>query len=516
MVLTSPRSLHIQLNYMHGMSHPKTLDCWPTLPVVIQYGGSPALDPPAPEDEDNITVALKQSGRVSSIRLTTTISLLEKISTISEPFLELEEFVLLSQENAQLTLPSTFRWGPRLRTLHFTRITFPTLPQLLLSSGNLVDLQLHEVLDHWHNSPANLVNALSVMTQLQSLSLHFSSTANYITSPLSFGERIILPALTRLNYRGINAYLEGLVARIDAPGLEEIEITFFNKRIIGASKLSEFVDRIEEMQKPHCRADILSSESAISISLTQPGALTYLKVQVLCGTLSGQVYSMAQICSHFSTFVFRVEDLHINLLPSSSRQDVVDRGRWLDLLGSFTGVKWFHLTGSLSTVIVLALQPSERRRGTGVLPALHKLCIPEPEPHDSALWEAVVSLVHSCRLSGRFLAVEHCRTGTMRVQRQYYKLTCLSRTIFSARRDGDSLRGRPTEDLSSLPRYLPTILADAHARVPKLATNRVDITSESTSSTILSARKARLKDPRLLADPASRRTVRRIFESRSS
>ena len=92
------------------------------------------LDPPAPEDEDNIIAALKQSDRVSSISLTVTSSLLEKLSTISEPFSELEELVLLSQDNLQLTLPSAFRWGPRLRTLHSTRIAFPSLPQLLSPS----------------------------------------------------------------------------------------------------------------------------------------------------------------------------------------------------------------------------------------------------------------------------------------------------------------------------------------------------------------------------------------------
>ena len=72
------------------------------------YGGVPNLNPPAPSDDDNIITALKQSGRVSSIGLTVTSSLLGKLSAISEPLLELEEFVLLSQDNVQQTFPSTF------------------------------------------------------------------------------------------------------------------------------------------------------------------------------------------------------------------------------------------------------------------------------------------------------------------------------------------------------------------------------------------------------------------------
>jgi hypothetical protein len=424
---------------MHGTSFLKTLNYWPTLPIVVSFGGTPGLDHPAPEDEDNITAALKQSSRVRSISLTVRSSLLGKFSVIDRPFSELEELVLLSRDGVRLTLPNTFRWGTRLRTLHFTRIALSTLPRLLLSSRSLVDLQLHEVPHPWHVSPATFVNALSGMVQLQSLSLHFLSTANHILSPLPSGDRIILPVLTRFNFRGINAYLEGLVGRIDAPGLKDIEITFFYKRILDVSKLSEFIDRIE-MQKPHRRADILSSESAISISLTQPGALTGLKVQVLCETLSGQVYSMAQICSHFSAFIFGVEDLRIDLMRPPRRQDGVDGGQWLDLMDSFTGAKWFYLAGSLSKNVVLALQPSERWRKT-VLPVLHKLRI-RPGPYDASLRKAVVSFVYSRRLFGCFLEAEYeptvnelLGTGTIRAFRYRHTLTRLSRSFFSAGSD---------------------------------------------------------------------------------
>ncbi len=399
-VFASQRPLHLRLFCTHGTPVLKTLDRWPTLPIVVNYGGSPALDPPAPEDEDNNTAALKQSGRVTSISLTVTSSLLEKFSTIRGPFTKLEDLVLLSRDSVQLTLPSTFRCGPRLRSLHLTRIAFPALTRLLYSSRNLVDLQLHEVLN---TSPATLVDALSRMAQLQSLSLHFPSTANHIVFPSPSGERIILPALTHLNLRGIDAYSEGLVARIDAPRLGDIEITFFNKRIFDVSKLREFIDRIG-MQKSHRRADIISSDRAISTSLTQPGTPTCLKLQVLCKTLRSQPFCMAQICSHFSAFLFRVEDLRISTVRPLSVQDGGNRGQWMELIRRFRGAKWFHVAGDHSTDVVRALQLSDERRGT-VLPALHKLCIREPEPRYAPLREAVVPFMHSCWLSGRFIVV---------------------------------------------------------------------------------------------------------------
>jgi hypothetical protein len=392
---------------MHGTSVLKALDYWLALPIVVDFGESSALDPPDPEDEANIIAALKQSGRVTSISLTATRSLLEKFSGIEGPFLKLEDLVLLSRDSMQLTLPSTFRCGPRLRSLHLTRIAFPALTRLLYSSKNLVDLRLHEVFNTWHISPATLANALSRMAQLQSLSLHFPPPANCIAFPFMSGDRIVLPALTRLNLRGIDAYSEGLVAIIDAPRLRNIEITFFDKHILDVPKLREFIDRIE-VQKSHRQAEIISCERVISISLTQPGAPSCLKLQVFCNMLRSQPFFMAQICSHFSASLFRVEDLRISSARPSVEQDSGNRGQWLGIIRRFGGTKWFHLAGELSMEIMRALQLSEARR-EAALPALHKLCIWEPEPPHTPLRGAVVSFMHSCRLSGRCIAVEYER-----------------------------------------------------------------------------------------------------------
>ena len=151
----------------------KGIDCWPPFPLVVSYGGSPMLDPPAPEDEENIKAALKHSDRVHSISLTVTKSLLANLSTISETCSRLEELILLSRETLQLTLISAFRWDQRLRTLKLTRIAIPTLPQLLSLSTGLVDLRLHEIPRVGYFPPGAFADALSGMTQLETLSFHF-------------------------------------------------------------------------------------------------------------------------------------------------------------------------------------------------------------------------------------------------------------------------------------------------------------------------------------------------------
>ena len=65
---------------------------------------------------------------------------------------------------------------------------------------------------------------------------------------------------------------------------------------------------------------------------------------------------MSRICLHFSAFLLNVEDLRISATRPSSQENSLCSERWLELLNSFTGVKWFHLDGNHSTNIVRALQ----------------------------------------------------------------------------------------------------------------------------------------------------------------
>ncbi|KAH9068251.1 hypothetical protein EDB83DRAFT_2593538 [Lactarius deliciosus] len=388
----SQRTLRLRLFYTHGtpVFRLKVLDYWPTLPIVVQYGGSLALSPPAPEDEDNIMAALKQSDRVNSINLTVTSSLLENLSAIERPFSQLEDLVLLFRDGVRRTLPRAFRWGPRLRCLHSTRVAFPALLHLLYSSRNLVDLQLHEVVHPLHFSPEALTDTLSGMIQLRSLSLHLLTTVKYTALDLPHppsGER--------------------LVARIDAPRLGDIEVTLFNLFIFDPSKLGEFIDRIETQKSP-LRANTLSSKRTISISITQPEAHARLKLEVSCKPLTRQLSHMAQICNGLSAFL--LGHLRISATRPPRRQDKSDLDEWAGLIFP-KGAKWVHVAGDHLAHIMRALQLSHK-----LLPALHKLCMAKPGPCHAPLMEAVVSFVASRRLSGHSMAVEYeqpCRISEL-------------------------------------------------------------------------------------------------------
>ena len=404
-IFSSPLGLNIRLYCTYGTPVSKSLDYWPaSLPITVEYGGSPGLDPPAPEDDDNITAALKQSGRVSSISLTITRSLLEKLSAISEPFSELEEMTVLTRDNIQLILPSTFRWGPRLTTLHSTAVAFPSCPQLLSPCQDLVDLQLHEIPIAGYFSPEEFANALSGMTQLRTVSFHFLSfprRRSFISLPPPPGERILLPALTRLKYRGISKYLDTLAARIDAPRLGDVDIAFFSQPTMDASQLGRFIELIG-LQAPLGRADAEISAHAISISFTNASTSSPLRLQIPCKQLDWQLSCMAQVCDQFSPFLFRVEVLGIDTTQSSSGQDDMAGEQWLELVRSFDGVRDFRVADKLTTEILCALGRADGGDTIQpVLPALRHLRLENPMGMNEPSWDALLSFINSRSLSGR-------------------------------------------------------------------------------------------------------------------
>jgi hypothetical protein len=407
-ISTSPLGLNIRLYCTHGKPVLKALDYWPALPIIVQYGGFPNLDPPASEEDDNIISALKQSGRVRSISLTVASSLLEKLSAISEPFSELEELALLSRHNMQLTLPSTFRWGPPLRSLHSTRIAFPLFPHLLSQCQDLVDLHLHEIPSTGYVSPEAFANGLSGNTRLRSLSLHFLSfppRRTFLGLPPQPGGRIVLSALTRLKYRGTSKYLDSFVARIDAPGLGDIDITLFSQPTIDVSELGRFMERIE-MQRLVSQANIELSARAISIRFTPPIAPTRFNLQIPCKQLDWQVSSMVQVCNQFSPFLFRVKDLGISSPPSllpSGRYNI-DGTQWPELIRAFAGAEAFHVAGEWVADILCALLPVGEVHSTDstVLPALRKLQVEAKTwAKNEPSWGTLLSFITSRSISGR-------------------------------------------------------------------------------------------------------------------
>ncbi|KAH9059951.1 hypothetical protein EDB87DRAFT_1619400 [Lactarius vividus] len=319
----------------------------------------------------------------------------------------------------RLALPSTFRWGPRLRTLQSTRVAFPSFPQLLSASHDLVDLQLHEIPSDGHFSPEAFTHALSGMSQLRTLSLCFLSLPprrNYLILPPPSEERVALPALTSLKYRGTSKYLDSLVARIDAPGLGDIDVTLFSQPTMDASQLGRFIHRTE-MQASLNQAEVQISGCAISISFTGSSTSTPLRLQISCKQLDWQLSSMAQICNQFSPFLFRVKTLGINTTEPPSGQDDVGGEQWLGLFRSFGNSKYFRVGGVHVSDILYALHSTDGGRTSDghatdgdtpdtIVPVLPALRILRVRPIDGPFWGVAQEFLTSRRFSGRPVALQ--------------------------------------------------------------------------------------------------------------
>ncbi|KAH8986491.1 hypothetical protein EDB92DRAFT_1818303 [Lactarius akahatsu] len=296
------------------------------------------------------TISWPHSSTLIALGPSASPSLLEKLYTVVGPFSELEDLVLLSQDKNGQMLPSTFRWGSHLRSLHVTGVAFPSLPQLLPS------IQIHGIPSFGYFSPEAFANALENMTQLQSLSLHFlspPSRRDHSGVPPQPGAPCCSPNSLPPKFRGISKYLNSLLAGIDTPCLGDIDITFFNQLTFDTSQLGKFVDRID-IQKLHRQADIITSKRAIFISLTRPGAPTRFGSHVLCEQLDWQLFSR----------------------PLSG-EDNTDGERWLELIRLFgvDGARTFRVAGDLAPDV-------------------------DSGPLRTSLREDVVSQITWCRLSG--------------------------------------------------------------------------------------------------------------------
>ena len=100
-----------------------------------------------------------------------------------------------------------------------------------------------------------MATSLSALTNLESLRLWFrsprprpalESRRPYPPPPT----RAILPSLTTIAFKGASEYLEVISARIDAPQLDNLYITFFNEVIFDTPQLFQFISRTPTLRVP--------------------------------------------------------------------------------------------------------------------------------------------------------------------------------------------------------------------------------------------------------------------------
>ena len=401
-VFQSPRRLNLQLVCTPLTPPRDTLDIWPPLPLIIHditdiYG-----------DVDNTIAALEHNDRVCQIRLsspsTQRISRVTRSAAMQKSFPELMELYMASNWDFGPTLSDSFLGGtaPRLQSLELSNISFPALPKLLLSATHLVKLDLSYIpcSGSGYIPPEAMATSLSTLTDLEYLRIHFRyrpPAPENLRPPLL--TRSILPILTTMQFEGASGYLEEILARIDAPRLDKMLITFHDPSIFDTSQLFQFISQISTLRSQEMGHIIFKSGSIIVKFLSQISALGELCVEMT------QLSSLAQVCTSSLPPVSTLEDLYI--LEDAWPEDIpydVENMQWLQLLHPFANVKNLYLCNEFVPCIAHALEELVGTRTTEVLLALENIFLEVLQPSGPIL-EGIETFVAARRLTNHPVAV---------------------------------------------------------------------------------------------------------------
>ena len=396
-VFGSPRRLNLQLSCNARTPVRETIDAWPLLPILV------CGDDHETWGVDNIIAALEHNDRIRQLDLLgVPNSQMEKVlAAMQQPFPALEGLRLYSESETEV-IPASFLGGsaPQLQSLYLDRIPFPGFPKLILSATHLIYLNLANIPHSGYFSPEAMATGLSALTSLEKLTIEFESPRSRPDRrrrppPLT---RTLLPALTRFEFKGVGEYLDDLVARIDAPLLDNLEITFFHQLIFDTPQLTQFISRTPNFKAcDHALVQFLAW--AVQVSTIDEA----LRLEILCKQSDWQLSSLAQVCG--SIFVPAIEHLYIreDLHYSPFGQDDIETGQWLELLHRLTAVKDLRISPEFTPRIVPTLQELVGGRVTEVLPALKTLFVEETLP--SGVQETIDKFVAARELAGHPVAI---------------------------------------------------------------------------------------------------------------
>jgi hypothetical protein len=173
LVFSSPHRLKLRIACTNYTPVGEKLDIWPSLPIVISSscncGSETCLD--------NIMTALGHRHRVCQIELFLVWEMFDNciFEALDQSFPKLAALKLHSSEPYRDSIFPTSGQNlgciTHLRSLSLSCFSIPGLPNLLLSSTDLVDLRLMEISTLVFISPDKMVTALSALAKLQVL--HF-------------------------------------------------------------------------------------------------------------------------------------------------------------------------------------------------------------------------------------------------------------------------------------------------------------------------------------------------------
>jgi hypothetical protein len=418
-VSASPRRLDLRLLCKKTRPVRAMLDIWPALPIHIEGIWRERWE----AGLDNFVAALEHPDRVRSINFIYIPSpqgeplLAETAMQVRFPELtDLEMRFWTACGRTAPVLPDSFLGGsaPRLRTLRLTNAPFPALMKLLLSASDLVDLRLDDLPHSGYIPPISMVACLSSLNKLESLSLGFESPQSRPDRPsLPPQSRVVLPALIKLVFRGSSEYSEDLVARIDTPALNQLDVTFFSNPLFDVRHLKQFMDRANGL-KPSKAAEMQISLRSIYLRSHQPYGFT---LGVMYNRTDWQVSPLALLSGQVSHWFSLVERLDLQFIRHGppTKAEITMSNQFLEHFRIFAATRSLCVHKDLALPFAFVLQELIGARATEVLPNLRDLLL-EGSAKSRSIQEAIQPFVEARRLFGQPVAV-HYLEETQKVAR---------------------------------------------------------------------------------------------------
>ena len=355
--------MHIECT--NGTPIVDTLDHLPPLPLFVTYGNwrGPAL---TMQDELGIYHVLQLHDRVRHIKFDLPPSVVHKAFVLMDKHFPILEHLSIEMptpyQYITLTLPKAFL-APNLRHLALPCVTPPKRLRFLTSTVSLVTLQLDNIQIFSYFRPRLLVARLSLLPQLEKLSIGFSMP---IPRPSAERERlgeqgtpVTLPNLKALRFKGVSAYLDSFIAQIEAPLLERLWITLFNQIAFPHPRLFRLINITEGFKVPTARVSFHRDYvSVITSHYNSRWIDGPFRLRVECKQSDWQIDCAAQICGALipalSNVVRLVLESHDGIISELENGDI-DTTTWHEILRSFIGVMELHINEELLEEISRAL-----------------------------------------------------------------------------------------------------------------------------------------------------------------
>jgi len=372
----------------------------PPLPIIIYYGNPEPFDEQG--DVEGIRLALQHRERVCRINLHLPFPSLRKVfKSMDGPFPALETLQLYcsSYRNENAMIPTRFE-APNLRHLQLSDFTtfFPLRTNPLTAAicpQSLVTFSLGEAPPTEHWTPALFAECLEGMPQIRCLKIGylFPVEGSHLGQASEGVPTVLLSDLEELHFQGDSDYFEALAARITAPSLKKLSITFTNiSSRPSLEKLARLIDESKILRFKFARVKFKYNFSIVmdhSELWTGRGAFELIfDVRSSWRSLDRENELVSKICDALDPMLPKVQSLlleHAQARDSSKWNTNPERERvvmWRGLLRRFENVETLRVADRLVDELdrLLELDAGDKGSVGSLLPQLKTIVWYDPEP----------------------------------------------------------------------------------------------------------------------------------------